>query len=94
MLLNLALAKMDSKEIFKTAIGQNLRRLRTSRKLSLEKLALESGMAYSQVSRIELGKILPSAYTLYILAKTLNVSPAEFFNFCKTETLHAQTESN
>lgn len=46
---------------------------------TVEQLGLESGLGYSQVSRIELGKRNPTAYTLYILSKTLNVCPSEFF---------------
>ena len=57
-----------------------MRRVRVDRRLSVEKLALEAGLAYSQVSRIELGKISTSAYTLFLLSRTLEVSPATFFD--------------
>jgi len=57
-----------------------VRRVRVDRRLSVEKLALEAGLAYSQVSRIELGKISTSAYTLFLLSRTLEVSPATFFD--------------
>ena len=57
-----------------------MRRVRVDRRLSVEKLALEAGLAYSQVSRIELGKISTSAYTLFLLSRTLEVNPATFFD--------------
>lgn len=47
--------------------------------LTVEQLALNAGLTYSQVSRIELGKISTSAFTVYILAKTLNISPNSLF---------------
>lgn len=47
--------------------------------LTVEQLALNVGLTYSQVSRIELGKISTSAYTIYILSQTLNVSPDSLF---------------
>lgn len=57
-----------------------MRKVRVNKKLSVEKLALEAGLAYSQVSRIELGKISTSAYTLYVLSRTLEVCPSVFFD--------------
>jgi transcriptional regulator with XRE-family HTH domain len=70
---------METKQNFKKLLGHNVRRVRIDKRLSVEKLAIESGLAYSQVSRIELGKISTSAYTLYVISKTLNVSPSAFF---------------
>lgn len=70
---------MHDKLEFQKQLGQNVRRVRNGKSLTVEKLALEAGIPYSQVSRIELGKRNPSGYTLYILSRTLNVSPSEFF---------------
>lgn len=70
---------MTTKEEFQKTFGENLRRMRNGRSLTLEQLALEAGISYSQVSRIELGKRNPSGYTIYILSKTLNVCPSKFF---------------
>jgi transcriptional regulator with XRE-family HTH domain len=71
---------MTSREEFQKKLGQNVRRVRISRLLTLERLALEAGIPYSQVSRIELGKRNPSCYTIFTLSKTLAVSTEEFFN--------------
>ena len=70
---------MSTKEEFQTLLGQNLRRLRRYKNYTVEDLGLESGLGYSQVSRIELGKRNPTAYTLLILSKSLDVCPSEFF---------------
>ena len=74
---------MTSKETFRVQVGRNLRRLRAERDFTIEDLALESGLAYSQISRIELGKINTTAYTLHVLAQALKVDPAEFFRMNK-----------
>jgi len=65
-----------SKEIFTTCLGKNIRKYRLDSGLTVEQLALNSGLTYSQVSRIELGKISTSAFAVFILAKSLNVSPS------------------
>jgi transcriptional regulator with XRE-family HTH domain len=70
---------MYNKQEFQKTLGQNIRRVRNGKSLTVEKLALEAGIPYSQVSRIELGKRNPSSYTIYVLSKTLEVSPSEFF---------------
>lgn len=67
------------KKEFQENLGKNLRHIRMQRNMTLEQLALEAGMSYSQISRIELGKINTSAFTVYILARTLSVEPSEFF---------------
>jgi transcriptional regulator with XRE-family HTH domain len=70
---------MSTKEEFQTLLGQNLRRLRRYKNYTVEDLGLDSGLGYSQVSRIELGKRNPTAYTLLMLSKSLDVCPSEFF---------------
>ena len=64
-----------SKDFFKIGLGNNIRKHRFEMGLTVEQLALNAGLTYSQVSRIELGKISTSAYTIYILSKTLHTSP-------------------
>ena len=66
---------------FITAFGNNLRLLRKSKGLSMEKLAQEAGVEYSQISDIELGKINTTISTIYLLAKALDIHPKELFNF-------------
>jgi transcriptional regulator with XRE-family HTH domain len=73
---------MNEKEAFQILLGQNVRRIRIDRNYTVEDLGFKSGLGYSQVSRIELGKRNPTAYTLLMLSKALKVCPSEFF---KTE---------
>jgi transcriptional regulator with XRE-family HTH domain len=64
---------MRTKEEISAILGHRIRTLRIRNKMTMEELALESGMDYSQLSRIERGKINTSVYQVYILARVLNV---------------------
>ncbi|MFN5021709.1 MAG: helix-turn-helix domain-containing protein [bacterium] len=68
---------MNTKRNFTIELGKRLRAVRSSQKISIEDLANQSDMTYSQISRIELGKINTTVYTLYKLSKSLNVHPME-----------------
>ena len=68
-----------TKEEFCARVGNRIRKLRLEKQLSIEKLALEAGMEYSQVSRIELGRINTSIYQIYQIAKSLDVTISEIF---------------
>lgn len=59
--------------------GDNLRRLRKERGLSMETLANIAEIELSQIYRIETGKINPKLTTLLVIAKALEVSPRELF---------------
>lgn len=63
------------------AFGKHLRSLRKAKGLSMEKFAQTAGLEYSQISDIELGKINTTISTIYILAKTLEISPKDLFDF-------------
>ncbi|MEY3208385.1 MAG: Helix-turn-helix domain [Bacteroidota bacterium] len=69
-----------TKEEIKKAIGGNIRKLRIEKKMSIETMAFNAAMDYTQLSRIELGKINTSIYQLYKIAKTLQVSIEELVN--------------
>ncbi|OOG61845.1 transcriptional regulator [Sinorhizobium sp. A49] len=60
-------------------IGWNLRRLRVSKGLSQEKLALEASIDRSYVGRIECGMENVTVSALEALANVLEVSVAELF---------------
>jgi len=57
--------------------GDKVRAVRLSKKMSQEDLAYETGLEYSQINRIELGKINTSISHLFLIAKALKVSPKE-----------------
>lgn len=58
-------------------LGEKIRTVRLSQDMSQENLAFECGLEYSQINRIELGKINTSISHLFLIAKALKVSPKE-----------------
>jgi len=60
-------------------VGTKIREIRTKKGLSIEKLANEAGIDYTQLSRIELGKINTSVYQVYVISNSLSVSVPEIF---------------
>jgi len=55
-------------------VGVNLRRLRTRRGLSLEKLAQKSGVSRAMLGQIELGQSAPTINVLWKIARALDVT--------------------
>jgi DNA-binding XRE family transcriptional regulator len=78
-LLN-AMTKEEEAAI-RARFGKHLVELRKTRGLSQEKLALESGLARSYIGGIERGKRNIALVNICVLAKTLEVAPAEMLNF-------------
>lgn len=75
-----------SKDDLAVAIGLNIRRIRKMRKMTIEALAFDIGIEYTQLSRIERGKINTSLYQLYIISKALEVTMTEIFEGVDTLT--------
>ncbi len=69
----------EKKEIIQK-LGGNIRQLRLEKNLSMEKVALESGMEYSQIRRIERGIINTTIFQIHRISKTLKIPIKEFFN--------------
>ena len=65
--------KKITKEELSVSIGKVIREFRLSKKMSIESLSNETGLGYSQLSRIERGKINTSIYHIYIIVKTMNI---------------------
>jgi transcriptional regulator with XRE-family HTH domain len=61
--------------------GKRVRAIRLTKGISQEQLALKSGLEYSQINRIELGKVNTSISHLFLLAKHLGISPTELLYF-------------
>jgi len=61
-------------EAFLPAVGANLRRLRTRRGLSLERLARQSGVSRAMLSQVELGHSAPTINVLWKIARALGVT--------------------
>jgi transcriptional regulator with XRE-family HTH domain len=60
--------------------GEKLREIRQSKNISQEQLAYACGLEYSQINRIELGKVNTSISHVTLLAKHLGVKPSELFD--------------
>lgn len=54
-------------------VGESLRRLRTERALSLEKLAQMAGVSRAMLGQIELGQSTPTIKTLWKISRALDV---------------------
>ena len=66
------------KKQFIENLGCKVRKIRTEKKISIEKLSNKSGISYSQLIRIEKGKINTSIYQLYQIACNLEVKIEHF----------------
>ena len=64
---------MRTKKEVANLLGHKIRDLRIQRKLTMQELAMEAGMDYSQLSRIERGTINTSVYHIYLLSRVLDV---------------------
>jgi transcriptional regulator with XRE-family HTH domain len=58
-------------------VGKKIRCLRQDRGLTMEQLAFEVGIEYTQLSRIERGVINTSIYQLFVISRALQVEFAE-----------------
>lgn len=71
--------KRETKSI--KAFGQNLKKIRKSKNITQEDLAFDSGIDIRQIGRIERGVINTSINNIFIIAKTLNITPKDLFDF-------------
>ena len=58
-------------------VGTKIREIRILKQISQETLANDCGMDYSQINRMELGKVNFSISNLFRIARALQVDPAE-----------------
>jgi len=61
-----------------TSLGQNLRKVRTSKNLSLKELSELSGVSIAMLSKIELGEKMPTIRIAKQIAAALSLSLSEF----------------
>ena len=61
-------------------IGSKIRSIRVSKGLTIEQLAFDIGVEYTQLSRIERGKINTSVFQIFLISKALNVAFSEIIN--------------
>lgn len=62
-------------------VGNKIREARENNGLTMEKFAHESGIDYTQISRIELGKINTSIYQIYVITKKLDLPLRDILHF-------------
>lgn len=70
--------KFSKEEVVKI-IGNQLREIRLEKKLTIERVALDSDIEYTQLSRIELGKINTSIYQIYKISHSLSIRVPDIF---------------
>lgn len=71
---------VDENEFIKQ-FGYNLRKIRMSRNLSQEMLAIDADIPVNQVGRIERAEIKTTLGTICKLANALQISPKELLDF-------------
>jgi transcriptional regulator with XRE-family HTH domain len=67
------------KEDISKLVGQKIREIRLKKRLTIEEAAHNAGLEYTQLSRIELGKINTSIYHVFVISETLEVKLHEVF---------------
>lgn len=76
---------MKRKQIFDEEgvkkFAKRLKKVRKDRGFTQEELAYKSGLALSQVARIETARINPTISTVFKIAKTLEVEVKVLFDF-------------
>ena len=66
---------------FVNEFGLNLRKIRIDKNISMQNLADNLNVEYSQISRIELGKINTSISMAYSIAEVLEIKVKDLFDF-------------
>ncbi|CAD0008895.1 hypothetical protein FLAT13_04620 [Flavobacterium salmonis] len=67
-------------------LARRLKELRSEKMMSQEELADKSEITLSQIARIETAIINPTVSTIFKIARGLDVSPKELFDFELTKT--------
>lgn len=62
-------------------LAKRLKEIRAEKGISQEELAYRSELTLSQIARIETTKTNPTLSTLFKIIRTLEISPADLFNF-------------
>lgn len=86
----------DISKLFLSQIGENIKKKRKKKNLSLEELGLEVGLTRMQVHRIEKGYNI-TAMTILKLSMALGITPGELIRFdykFKKEDLEKLVNSN
>ena len=71
----------NSIELLKKAFGENLQKIRTSKRKSLLELSYNCSIDESKISKIEHGKFDIKMSTIFELAKGLEIHPKKLMDF-------------
>jgi transcriptional regulator with XRE-family HTH domain len=77
----LSAVKTDVYDSYIKDLGDNIRRIRQDREITMESLAHDLNIEYRQIGRIERGEVSPTIVTLLRIAEGLSVDIQEFFKF-------------
>lgn len=77
---------------FNTIIGNNLKKIRNQKKLSLDKAAEQTGVSKAMLAHIEKGKSNPTVTVLWKIATGLNVSFSYFMQEYEEEILYVSNK--
>ncbi len=72
---------MNNKEKLLLEFASHLSKIRTTKGLSIRQLAATSGLEYSQLQRIEKGKVNLSFITLVAISQGLSIQLKELLDF-------------
>lgn len=68
---------MSEKELIQKAIGKKIKELRLAKKISQQDMAAYCNFETPNYCRIESGRTNPTLYTLYVIAKNLQIPLCE-----------------
>ena len=68
-------------------LALRIKQIRNLKNITQEELAYRSVLTLSQIARIETVKINPTVSTLFRIAKALDVSMSELFDFSEIQTI-------
>ena len=71
----------NSIELLKNAFGENLQRIRTTKRKSLLELSYNCSIDESKISKIEHGKFDIKMSTIFELARGLEIHPKKLLDF-------------
>ena len=69
--------------VFKVMLGKRIKEIRKSKGLTQPQLGALINKDYQDISRLENGKVNPSAFYIWQISNALNVPVEEFYNIKK-----------
>lgn len=80
-LRHIAIVNNSRNSKYLKAFGENFRKIRKEKGMTMMQLAYEAVVEYSQIAKIERGLLNTTISTVQILAQALDVKSAELFQF-------------